>query len=44
MQEALLEFDMVKFSLDAVSARAFKRVDRAHDSLSIRKSSKNQGL
>ncbi|NLU33933.1 MAG: radical SAM protein [Wolinella succinogenes] len=35
VQEALLEFDMVKFSLDAVSTRAFKRVDRAHDSLSI---------
>lgn len=29
VQEALLEFDIVKFSLDAVSERTFRRVDRA---------------
>ena len=29
VQEALCEFDMVKFSLDAVSPKVFKRIDRA---------------
>ncbi|RDU52604.1 radical SAM protein [Helicobacter sp. MIT 00-7814] len=35
VQKALLEFDMVKFSLDSLNERIFKRVDRAHKSLDI---------
>lgn len=35
VQEALLEFDIVKFSLDAVSAHTFRRVDRAFKGVEI---------
>ncbi|MGP1450950.1 MAG: radical SAM protein [Wolinella sp.] len=37
VQEALCQFDIVKFSLDAVSERAFRRVDRADKAIRIDK-------
>ncbi|MDR0761424.1 MAG: radical SAM protein [Campylobacteraceae bacterium] len=35
VQEALLEFDIVKLSLDAVTPRVFKKLDRAHKSVNL---------
>lgn len=35
IREALLPLDIVKLSLDCVSSRAFKRLDRAHASIDI---------
>ncbi|MDD7567929.1 MAG: radical SAM protein [Helicobacter sp.] len=37
VQEALLEFDIVKFSLDSIDERSFKRVDRPHKDIKIAK-------
>ncbi|MDR2080257.1 MAG: radical SAM protein [Campylobacteraceae bacterium] len=35
VQEALLKFDIVKLSLDAVTPEAFKKLDRAHKSINL---------
>lgn len=35
IQESLLHFDIVKFSLDAVDIKSFKKVDRPHKSLDL---------
>ena len=35
VREALLEFDMVKFSLDSLNPRTFARIDRPHKSLHL---------
>ncbi|ANV98397.1 hypothetical protein BBW65_06125 [Helicobacter enhydrae] len=35
VQKGLLEFDIVKFSLDCVSEKIFKKIDRPHKSLHI---------
>ncbi len=35
IQEALKEFDIVKFSLDSIVQSSFKKVDRAHKNLTI---------
>jgi wyosine [tRNA(Phe)-imidazoG37] synthetase (radical SAM superfamily) len=35
VQEALLEFDIVKLSLDAVTPKIFKKLDRAHKSVDL---------
>ncbi|WP_395001810.1 radical SAM protein [uncultured Helicobacter sp.] len=35
VREALLEFDIVKFSLDSLNASAFSRIDRPHKSLNL---------
>ncbi|WP_394959913.1 radical SAM protein [uncultured Helicobacter sp.] len=35
VREALLEFDIIKFSLDSLDERTFERIDRPHKSLSL---------
>lgn len=35
VREALLEFDIIKFSLDSLNPKAFNRIDRPHKSLNL---------